>query len=152
MVLRTTLIVGYPGETDAQFEELLDFVRQVRFQRLGAFMYSPEPGTRAVDMPDQLPRKVRQERFDALMTLQQQIATEIQQQAVGQELDVVIDRGAGGTGDPEEVAVGRFWGQAPDIDGVTVVHSAEPLLSGRTVRVKIAAAGPYDLEGRVLPQ
>jgi len=118
-------------------------------------MYSPEPGTRAVELPDQLPQKVRQERFDALMTLQQRIATEIQQQVVGQELDVVIDRGAGGAGDPgdpEEVAAGRFWGQAPDIDGLTVVHSAEPLLSGRTVRVKITAAGPYDLEGRVLPQ
>ncbi|NIA20923.1 MAG: 30S ribosomal protein S12 methylthiotransferase RimO, partial [Anaerolineaceae bacterium] len=150
LVLRTTLIVGYPGETQAQFEELLEFVRQVRFERLGAFMYSPEPDTRAADLPGQVPQEVRQERFDVLMTLQQQVAAEIQQQAVGQELEVVIDRGTDGKG--RQPAVGRFWGQAPDIDGVTVVHSDKPLRCGRTVRVKIAEAGPYDLEGHLVPQ
>jgi len=146
LILRTTMIVGYPGETDAAFHALLDFVRWARFDRLGAFAYSSEPGTHAADLPDQVPGPVRQQRYDELMSLQQSIATEIQQQAVGQCIDVTIDRGSDGTGP----AHGRFWGQAPDIDGITVVRSSSPLPCGRSVRVRITAAGPYDLEGEAV--
>ncbi|MBN2583772.1 MAG: 30S ribosomal protein S12 methylthiotransferase RimO [Planctomycetes bacterium] len=148
LILRTTMIVGYPGETEPQFEEMLGFVRQMRFERLGAFAYSPEPGTRAAESPHQVPEDVRHRRYDELMSVQQSIAAEIQRQTVGHEMDVVIDRGTDGA----EPAHGRFWGQAPDIDGLTVVHSTSPLQCGRSVRVKITSADPYDLEGQALDE
>lgn len=150
MVLRTSFIVGYPGETEEQFEELLDFVREIRFDRLGAFAYSIENGTRAAAMPGHVPPEVRAERLDRLMTLQQEISTELQNRLVGTEVDVLIDHGSCDAS--EAPAVGRIWSQASDIDGVTRVLADDPLKAGDLVRAKIVAAGPYDLEARAVGQ
>ncbi len=144
IAIRTTFIVGFPGETEADFDELMDFVRQARFGRMGAFAYSPEPGTRAVGMPDQVPEVVTRQRLDALMTLQQQISQENHEQLVNKSMDVVIDQGGHG----RRPAVGRIWSQAPDIDGVTYVTSKRPLKAGTMVRAVITQAGAYDLEAR----
>jgi ribosomal protein S12 methylthiotransferase len=146
VILRTSLIVGFPGETDAHFAELLDFVRTVRFDRLGAFTYSREPDTRAADLPNQVPTRVKNERLHALMTLQHDIAAENQQRLVGQTLEFVIDRGAAKADQP---AVARFWGQAPEIDGITRVRARRPLQAGSHISATVTAAGPHDLEARV---
>ncbi len=146
IIIRTSLIVGFPGETDAHFAELLDFVRAVRFDRLGAFAYSREPGTRAADLPNQIPTRVKNERLRALMTLQSRLALENQQRLVGQSLDFVIDRGAAKPGQP---ALARFWGQAPEIDGLTHLRARRPLQAGDRLSAIVTAAGPHDLEARV---
>lgn len=150
MVLRTSFIVGYPGETEEQFEELLDFVREIRFDRLGAFAYSPENGTRAATMPGHVPPEVRAERLDRLMTLQREISTELHRRLIGTEAEVLVDHGSCRTSDAP--AVGRIWSQASDIDGVTHVLADGPLKAGDLVRAKIVTAGPYDLEARAVGQ
>lgn len=149
MVLRTSFIVGYPGETDEQFNELLDFVRQVRFDRLGAFAYSHEEGTRAARLPGHLSPKIKRERLDALMSLQRDIAAENHQRLVGRQIEVIIDQGSD---DPSAKAVGRIRGQAPDIDGVTHIASDTALQPGALITAKITAGGPYDLEGQAVPR
>ena len=145
VAIRTTFIVGFPGETEKDFEELMDFVRQMRFGRMGAFAYSPEPGTRAATMAGQIPEEITQQRLDALMTLQQQISQETHDALIGRELEVVIDQGSHG----RNPGVGRIWSQAPDIDGVTYVSSRKPLKAGSIVKARVTAAGAYDLEARV---
>lgn len=147
MVLRTSLIVGYPGETDEHFAELMDFVRQVRFDRLGAFTYSTERGTRAAALPDQVPDAVKVERLDELMAMQQCISRQRHEQLVGRQVEVIIDQG---TADPATAAVGRLWSQAPDVDGVTLVASAAPLCAGDIVQAVVDTAGPYDLEAHAV--
>jgi ribosomal protein S12 methylthiotransferase len=147
MVLRTSVIVGYPGETDAHFSELLRFVRDTRFDRLGAFAYSVEEGTRAAELPGQVASDVKAARLAELMELQQAISEENHRKLVGQTLDVLVDHGSDAPGEP---AVGRLWSQAPDIDGVTTVACTSPLRAGQMIRAEITAAGPYDLEGRAL--
>lgn len=149
MVIRTTFIVGYPGESDDDFDELLDFIREVRFERLGAFMYSPEEGTRANDLPGHIAARVKKERLGRLMELQQEIALEKHHDLVGCRVATVIDQG---NERPDQPALGRLWSQAPDIDGVTRVASPVPLRAGQFLDVEITAAGPYDLEARALPQ
>lgn len=147
LVLRTTFIVGYPGETDDQFAELLDFVRQVRFDRLGAFAYSKESGTRAAALPGHVSPKTKRERLHALMALQQGIALENHHRHVGRRIEVIIDQGSNCAG---QAAIGRIWGQAPDIDGVTHVTGRDEFHAGELVTVEITAAGPYDLEARAV--
>jgi len=149
IILRTTFIVGYPGETDGQFAELLDFVREVGFDRLGAFAYSPEENTRADGLPGQVSEKSRRERLDALMSLQQDIAARNHQRLVGRPIEVIIDQGSD---DASQPAVGRTWGQAPDIDGVTRVASSTPLRPGQILSPQVTSAGPYDLEANALTQ
>ena len=146
MALRTSLIVGYPGETDGQFAELLDFVRQARFDRLGAFAYSAESGTRAAALPGHVPPEVKQERLRALMMLQQEISAARHAELVGRRAEAIIDQGSDS---PEAPALGRLWSQAPDIDGATAVHGGAPLQAGEIIEVEISAAGPYDLEATV---
>ena len=148
-VLRTSFIVGYPGETDAAFEELLEFVRAVKFDRLGAFAYSPEAGTPAAALPDQIPADVKTARLRELMSVQQAISEANHQCHLGRDVTVLIDQG---TDTGSEPAVGRLWGQAPDIDGVTRVHSHGPLRAGQMVTARITAAGPYDLEAESPPK
>ena len=139
IVLRTTLIVGYPGETNRQFEELMDFVRWARFDALGCFKFYPESGTSAAELPGQVPDKVKQQRFDELMVAQQKIAFAGNKDRVGGSLTCLVDSvDCGGLGR------GRFYGQAPDIDSVCIIKhcSAKP---GQFIATKVIGTQGYDL-------
>jgi ribosomal protein S12 methylthiotransferase len=139
VALRTTLIVGFPGETDARFEELLDFVRSVGFDALGCFPFYPEKGTPAEKMPNQVPEDVKNERVERLMLTQQQIAFEKGRNRIGQELLCLID-----TVDQKGVAEGRSYAQAPEIDSICCIESCKAR-PGRFIKVKVTAAKEYDL-------
>lgn len=140
LILRTTFVVGFPGETDEQFEELCDFVEETRFERMGVFPYSLEPGTPAVKLDGHLPEEVKLERRDALMELQQQIAFDWGQNMVGYELDCLIDEAA----DEPGVWIGRTYADAPEIDGNVIVQG-EGLEPGQMVPVTIVSSEDYDL-------
>ena len=142
-ILRTTFLVGYPGETEADFAKLLAFVKETRFDRLGAFAYSPEAGTPAAAITEGVvPAGVAQARRDALLEAQQAIALEKNQALVGQELEVLLER----TGDRQGWLAGRAAGDAPEVDNTVHVHGVKSLLKHGFCRVRITAAGPYDLE------
>lgn len=143
--LRTTMIVGFPGETDAQFERLLDFVRDVRFDRLGAFSFSPEDDTAAAAMPDQVPEETKQKRLDALMTLQQEISLERNRLRIGQVERALVESVRG-----DGTAVARTAAEAPDSDGVLTIRNGENLKPGDFVKVRITGAEPYDLTGVIV--
>ena len=144
LVLRTTLIVGFPGETEAEFSELLEFVAATRFERLGAFTYSFEPDTPAAKLPDQLPDQVKTDRQARLMGVQQPIAFAFNQSLVGRTLDVLIDTAA-----PEEkhLWLGRTYTDAPDVDGNTWVRGAQ-FQPGDLIECEIVAAQGHDLVAR----
>ncbi len=138
-VLRTTFIVGYPGETEAEFQGLLDFMDAVKFDRAGAFTFSPEPGTPAFDLPNQIAPEIQQDRWERLMAFQQPISLKRNQQIVGQKLDVLVD----GV-DPEQgLTLARSYRDAPDIDGFVVVEKELPV--GQMVPVIVTGAMEYDL-------
>ena len=139
--LRTTCIVGYPGETEAQFEHLCRFVEKTRFTHLGVFTYWPEEGSKAAELPDQLPQAVKDERRDALMALQQDISAQFLEGFRGQTLDVLVDEA-----NPEWPGLhnGRVWFQAPEVDGVTYV-SGPGSQPGAVVRADVEDSGDYDL-------
>ncbi len=145
ITLRTTMIVGFPGETDAQFQTLLDFVKEARFDRLGAFTYSAEEGTPAAQMPDQIDEDVKAARLDQLMMLQQGISQEINEARIGSECEVLVD------GFDDES--GRFYGrsllEAPESDGCIWLDTERELTPGEYVQVRITGADAYDLEGAV---
>ena len=144
IALRTSIIVGFPGETDAAFERLLEFLREVRFERLGAFTYSQEDGSAAFRFPDQVPPAVRQRRFDRLMRLQQTIAAELNTQAVGRTVEVLIDEGD--ANDPRQY-VGRTRADCPEVDGTIFVRSQRHLSPGDFVSVRVTDSYEYDLVG-----
>jgi ribosomal protein S12 methylthiotransferase len=141
LVLRTTLIAGFPGETKVQFQELLEFVRRRRFERLGAFAFSPEPGTPAAELDGQLAEHVRAKRRDRLLAVQQEIAFAWNQAQVGRRLDVILDQAVP---DQPGAYVGRSYADAPEIDGAVYV-SGEGLAVGQIVPSEIVAARGYDL-------
>ena len=143
--LRTTFITGFPGETDAQFDRLMDFVRDVRFDRLGAFAFSAEEDTPAAVMPDQVPESIRQERLDTLMTEQQAISLERNQLRVGTTEKVLVEKlRADGT------AVGRSAAEVPETDGEILLQNAEGVEIGSFVQARLTEAQPYDLTGVIL--
>lgn len=144
LVMRTTFIVGFPGETDEQFEELYDFVSETRFERMGVFPYSPEPGTPAMKLEGHLPDDVKTARCDELMALQQEIAFEYGDSLVGYELDVLIDEELG-----DGVWAGRSFADAPEIDG-TVFVGGENIEVGQMIPVEIVERKDYDLVGEVV--
>ncbi len=143
LTMRTTMIVGFPGETEEAFEELLQFVQETRFDRLGAFTYSPEEGTPGAEMPDQIPEEVKQRRLDALMTLQQGISLEKNTGRVGEVCEVLCE------GTEEGMYVGRSIREAPESDGVIRFSAARDVAPGEYVRVRITGADAYDLFGEV---
>jgi ribosomal protein S12 methylthiotransferase len=145
LVLRTTFIVGFPGETDAQFDELKQFVEETRFQRMGVFTYSLEPDTPAVKLEGHLPEEVKIARRDELMATQQEIAFEFGDSLVGYELDVLIDSQV-----EEGVWLGRSYADAPEIDG-NVIVTGTGLNVGDFVPVEIEARQEYDLIGLYEP-
>jgi ribosomal protein S12 methylthiotransferase len=146
LVLRTTFIVGFPGETDAEFEELCDFVEQTRFERVGVFPYSLEPGTPAARLPEHLPEEVKAARGDRLMALQQGAAFAWSQAQVGREIEAIVDGP-----DPEVPGcfIARSHGDAPDIDG-TVRLKGKNLHPGDIARCRVTGADGYDLLARAL--
>ena len=146
IALRTTLITGFPGESEEQFETLLDFVDEVEFDRLGVFPYSPEEGTVAAEMPDQVPEEVREKRRDAVMELQQEISAEAGNRKIGTVQEVFIEGYVPG----ENVYIGRTYMDAPGVDGYVFVHSPEECESGQFVQVKITGATEYDLIGDIV--
>lgn len=146
IVIRTTLIVGFPAETNAQFEELLEFVKETKFNRLGAFVYSREEGTPAYDFTDQIGEDVKRERFDLLMTQQAKISQDYQQSCIGQIRNVLCE----GFDEEEELYVGRDFSNGPDVDGKVFFSCPEPVEAGQFVNVKITDADDYDLFGETV--
>lgn len=144
--LRTTLITGFPGETEEQHEELMDFVDEMEFDRLGVFTYSPEEDTPAASMPDQIDEEVKEERQAELMELQQDIAFDNAQDMVGREVLVMIE----GKVADENAYVGRTYRDAPNVDGLIFINTDEELLSGDFARVKVTGAVDYDLIGELI--
>lgn len=143
--LRTSLIVGFPSESDENFKELVQFVKEVRFERLGVFMYSREEGTASYGFSGQIPQRVKLERFNELMSLQQQIASGINKEFRGKVVDVLIDEKDAG------LYLGRTQYDAPEVDGTVFVHSPRQLSPGDFVKVEITDTLEYDLVGKALP-
>jgi len=141
LAIRTTFIVGYPGETETEFQTLLDFVAEMRFDRVGAFQFSFEPGTPSEPLGDPIPAEVKEERYQRLMLLQQSISLQINQSFVGQRLDVLIE----GRDKKKRMYLGRSYRDAPEIDGWVFVEGRPEI--GQIVPVRITGALAYDLSG-----
>ena len=144
--LRTTLITGFPGETQEQHEELMDFIDEMEFERLGVFTYSPEEDTPAAVMPDQIDEEVKLDRKAELMELQQEIAFDNAQEMIGREVLVMVE----GKVADENAYVGRTYRDAPNVDGLIFINTDEELLSGDFARVKVTGAVDYDLIGELV--
>ena len=145
MVIRTTLITGFPGETKEDHEELMQFVADMAFDRLGVFTYSPEEDTPAAAMENQVPEEVKEQRKAELMELQQDISLELDQERIGEELLVFVE----GKVADENAYVGRTYADAPGIDGYIFVNTGESLMTGDFVRVKVTGALEYDVIGEI---
>ena len=145
IVLRTTLITGFPGETEADHQEVMEFVDEMEFDRLGAFTYSPEEGTPAETMEGQIPEEVKEERRDEIMELQQEISLEKGNDRIGQELLVMIEGKVSG----ESAYIARTYGDAPKVDGYIFVQTGELLMTGDFAKVRVTGALEYDLIGEV---
>ncbi|NBI13709.1 30S ribosomal protein S12 methylthiotransferase RimO [[Haemophilus] felis] len=143
LTLRSTFIVGFPGETEEDFQLLLDFLQEAQLDRVGCFKFSPVEGAVATDMPDQVPEEIKEERYHRFMQLQQQISAQRLQQKVGKTLDVIIDE------IDEEGIIGRSKADAPEIDGVVYLEnlSQSAVKIGQIIEVKITQADEYDLWG-----
>jgi len=133
VTLRTTFIVGFPGETDAEFATLLDFIRRSRFERLGIFKYSQEEGSRAARMPEQIPAKIKNSRYRTAMAMQQSIAHDFARKKIGSELKLLVD----------QPHIARSEADAPDVDARVVLSEAAPV--GDFIRRKITGSRGYDL-------
>lgn len=144
IVIRTTFIVGFPGETDADFEELKEFVEQQRFENAGVFAYSQEEGTVAGDMPNQIPDEIKQERYHELMALQAQISEEIHKDTEGQTLEVLVE---GIEEDGSGLHYGRSYREAPDIDGLVFIENPGDIKPGCFVKVNILQGFTYESVG-----
>ena len=146
IILRTTLITGFPGETQEQHEELMDFVDEMEFDRLGVFTYSSEEGTPAASMPDQIEESIKEDRRAELMELQQEIAFEQAENMIGKEVLVMIE----GKVADENAYVGRTYKDAPNVDGLIFVNTDAELMSGDFAKVKVTGACEYDLIGELM--
>lgn len=143
LAIRTTFIVGYPGETDEEYQALVDFVREIRFDRVGAFQFSFEPGTSSEPLGDPIPAEVKQARFEQLMELQQGISLQVNQSFVGKTLDVLVE------GKDKGISIGRSYRDAPEIDGLVFIEGEAKI--GEIVPVRITGAMVYDLTGTPAP-
>jgi ribosomal protein S12 methylthiotransferase len=138
-LLRTTLIVGFPGETDRQFNELLDFIKWAKFDALGSFEFHPESGTGAADLTAQVPHRIKQQRLQELMLTQQEIAFAKNKNRIGSKLTCLVD-----SVDNEGTGRGRFYGQAPDIDSICIIKNCSAK-TGDFLNTKVIASKVYDL-------
>jgi len=143
VALRTSIIVGFPGETEKEFNELLDFVKEVKFERLGAFSYSREEDTAAYNFKDQLPERIKSNRLDLIMSAQREVSSGINNKFLGKTLEVLIDEEDNG------LYLGRTQYDAPEVDGLVYVRSKKKLYGGDFARVKIKDTLEYDLVGEV---
>jgi ribosomal protein S12 methylthiotransferase len=143
LTIRSTFIVGFPGETDAEFEELLAFLHEAQLDRVGAFAYSPVDGARANALPDPVPEELREDRLERFMEVQADISAAKLQRKIGRTLIVLVDS-AGSDG-----AVARSTADAPEIDGVVRIVDGQALRPGQFVEVLVESAGPHDLAGRL---
>lgn len=139
LAIRTTFIVGYPGETDEEYQALVDFVKEIRFDRVGTFQFSFEPGTTSEPLGDPIPAEVKQARYEQLMELQQGISMQVNQSYVGKTLDVLVE------GRDKGITIGRSYRDAPEIDGLVFIEGEAKI--GEIVPVKITGAMAYDLTG-----
>ncbi len=144
--IRTTFIVGFPGETEQDFEELLDFMREIRFERLGLFTYSREEGTPSAGLPDQVPEKIKQERWHRAMELQQEISRANNAQLLGRKTEMILDEKHP---DEENTWIGRTRWDAPDVDGNIFLKSSQALEAGAFYQAKITDTRDYDLVGEL---
>jgi len=146
VVIRTTFIVGFPGETDQDFEELLTFMREMKFERLGIFRYSQEEGSAAAEFPDQVPEKIKEERFHRAMQVQQEIAREVNRRYLGKELRVLVE-----TQDEKDPSLwtGRSAMDAPEVDGSVLIRTKKEITAGKFYTVKITDTQDYDLVGQI---
>ncbi len=146
IVLRTTLITGFPGETEEEFARMVDFVEKMKFNRLGVFTYSTEEGTKAAVMEEQVPEEVKEQRRDRIMELQQEISAQTASRMVGKKMSVLIE----GYLYEEDIYIGRTYMDAPKVDGNVFVRAEEEMISGDIVPVYITGASEYDLMGDVI--
>ncbi|GAB4347282.1 MAG: 30S ribosomal protein S12 methylthiotransferase RimO [Candidatus Abyssubacteria bacterium] len=146
LALRTTVMVGFPGETDKHFEQLLRFVREMEFERLGVFKYSREPGTPAARLRRQIPEQVKEDRYETLMRVQSSISKKLNQRLIGQKMEVLVE----GFDSPNTLT-GRTYRDAPEVDGnVLIPYKGPSPPIGEFIQVEISNADIYDLEGRML--
>jgi len=143
VALRTSFIVGYPGETEDEFQSLLEFMQQVEFDRVGIFTYSREEGTRSAELPRQVPQQVKEQRYEQAMALQQGISLGKNEQFIGRELEVLVE----GVGDG--ISVGRSYRDAPEVDGMVLIRGE--LTTNEFASVLVTEAMEYDLLGRIDP-
>ena len=139
LTLRSTFIVGFPGETEDEFEELLAFLDEARLDRVGCFTYSPVTGAAANELPDHVPEEIKKERYERFMLKQQAISTERLREKVGREIEVIVDSV------DDEGAIGRSTADAPEIDGVVHMPGASDLVPGDWVRGVVSRSDEYDL-------
>lgn len=152
MTLRTTFIVGFPGETEAEFQGLLDFVQAIEFDKVGAFKFSPEPGTPAAILPDPVPPAVQEERYARLMELQQPISLRRNQLQVGKQLTILVEGEGQIEGSGEPLLLGRSYRDAPEVDGLVLVPGLTNVPVGEMFEVYINGAMEYDLVGEPVLQ
>jgi ribosomal protein S12 methylthiotransferase len=149
VALRSTFIVGYPGETEEEFAELRAFVETIRFDKVGVFTFSPEPGTPAFDLPDQVAEEVKTERYERMMTAQQRISLARNQAQIGRTLDVLVEGNGEMTGRKGPVSIARSYRDAPEVDGLVVIPGTLP--PGKMAHARITGAMEYDLMGEIAP-
>ena len=145
IVIRTTFIVGFPGESDDDFNQLVDFIEDIKFDKLGVFEYSKEEGTKAASLDEQISDSIKEERKNEIMTIQSEISSEILSKNIGKRLEVLIEEEV-----DEENYVGRTYMDSPEIDGVTYVNSAKNLEIGSFVHVDVVDSLDYDLVGEII--
>jgi ribosomal protein S12 methylthiotransferase len=150
IALRTTFIVGYPGETEAEFQGLLDFVEAIQFDKVGAFRFSPEPGTPSALLPDPTPEAVQEERYARLMEKQQPISLRKNQAQVGKRLEILIEGEGEIAGSGELLVLGRSYRDAPEVDGLVLIPGVADASIGEMIEVYINGAMEYDLVGEPL--
>jgi ribosomal protein S12 methylthiotransferase len=150
IALRTTFIVGYPGETEEEFQGLLDFVSAIEFDKVGAFKFSPEPGTPAAELPDQVAEEVQEERYARLMELQQPISLRKNQAQVGKQLEVLIEGEGEIEGSGAPLLLGRSYRDAPEVDGLVLIPGISGVPAGSMLDIYINGAMEYDLVGEPL--
>lgn len=143
-ILRSTAIVGFPGETEDQFQELLDFIKEYKLDRLGAFTYSPEDNTPAAEMPGQIPEEVKEERLARLMEAQQKISLSLNQNRVGQTAEILIE------GEENGLLKGRSYAEAPDVDGNVYIRARNQHRAGEYIHARLTEASEYDMWGEEL--
>ncbi|HET7561781.1 MAG TPA: radical SAM protein, partial [Rhodanobacteraceae bacterium] len=140
LTIRSTFIVGFPGETDAEFEELLDFLREAQLDRVGAFTYSPVGGAKANDLPDPVPEELKEDRLERFMQVQAEISAAKLQQKIGRSMRVLVDAV------DADGATARSSADAPEIDGVVRITDGQALKPGQFAEVRVTGAGTHDLE------